>query len=175
MTTNVFEIRAVVGSGEGEVLSKPATISEKSKMENQEVKGTEEITNSGVNTGLKVISTIAVVHSTTQTLAQPVIQGEINKASVAGDYVQAENIKRTQQIANQAIGLGLEIATIGALATNPVTLPLAIGAGAMSLGKQIQQGINRYQMNNAREQINNIDNYINSYESARLANVKAGR
>ena len=45
----------------------------------------------------------------------------------------------------------------------------------MTVGKYVQQGINREQTNRANEAMNNIENFINSYESARLINVKAGR
>ena len=170
----VFEIRAIAVSDDAETLSKPISTSEKNKMEVEQVKTNEEVASTDINRSFtKVISTIAVVHSTAQTLSQPIIQAQMNKASVAGDYVQAENIRRTQAITNQAIGLGLEIAAIGAAAV--YAPPLAIGMAAMTVGKYVQQGINREQTNRANEAMNNIENFINSYESARLINVKAGR
>ena len=52
---------------------------------------------------------------------------------------------------------------------------LGLGAGVVTGAKYIQQGFNRNQMNRARNLMNNTDNFINSHESSRLIDVKAGR
>ena len=97
-----------------------------------------------------------------------------NRASVSGDYVQAENIARTQARVNQGVSLGLEaLGIVAATMINPV------GGVALlsSVSKHTQQAISRNQANRALEEgKNNIDNYfINSFESSRFINVKAGR
>ena len=84
--TRVFEIRAIAVSDDAETLSKPISTSEKNRLEVEQVKTNEEVASTDINRSFtKVISTIAVVHSTAQTLSQPIIQAQMNKASVAGD------------------------------------------------------------------------------------------
>jgi hypothetical protein len=175
MTTQVFKIEASYNTSKsGERQSEPITTREQRKAEAPKVKSNDEITTTDTAGKFsKVVAITASVYAASQVVVNPIFQENINMASVAGDYVQAEAIRRTQQTTNQMINLGLEIGTaVGLFIANPA---LGLGAGVVTGAKYIQQGFNRNQANRARKEMNNTDNFINSYESSRLIDVKAGR
>lgn len=172
--TTTFKIEAYYNKGENVSTAEAVSTKEQRKLEPVSTQTNEEITSTDVSKKFsKAISTIAVVYASSQMVVNPILQENINNASISGNYVQAEAIRRKQQTVNQFINLGLEGATLGVLALT--MSPLAI-AGGVGLGlKYGQQAIKREQANRAMQAVNNIDNYINSYESSRLINVKAGR
>ena len=175
MTTQVFKIEASYNNSQsGERQSEPITTREQRKTEAPKVKSNDEITTTDTAGKFsKVVALTATVYTASQVVVNPIFQENINMASVAGDYVQAEAIRRTQQTTNQMINLGLEIGTaVGLFLVNPA---LGLGAGVVTGAKYIQQSFNRNQMNRARNLMNNTDNFINSHESSRLIDVKAGR
>lgn len=142
--------------------------------ETEKIKQTEEIASPDLSRGFKkTVATAALIYSVSQIAVNPIMREMSNRASVSGDYVQAENIARTQARVNQGVSLGLEaLGIVAATMINP-----ALGGVALlsSVSKHTQQAISRNQANRALEGKNNIDNYINSFESSRFINVKAGR
>lgn len=169
----VFEIRAVMPKEITEQSKTIATREERATTK-KESRSSENIVAPDLSSGFKTaISTAATIYATSQVVINPIVTEYINKASVSGDYVQAANIARTQANVNRYIGLGMEIAGIGAaFLANPILGGVALVG---SVSKHIQQGISREQRNRVIRETNNIDNFITSHESARFVNVRAGR
>lgn len=173
MNNGIYEIR-IKRTKEIEEESQVISNTEKRKSEPQLVKETKEITERDLSGSFKKTgATAATIYAASQLVVNPIMREITNEAAITGDFVQAANIQRTQMMVNRAVNYSLEIAgIIGATLINP-----ALG-GVMLLGsssKLIQQGISRDQTNRALEAKNNFDNYLNSYESSRFINVKAGR
>lgn len=172
-TKTVFEIRAIMPKealGENQ-----KTIANRTMRDSElDIKSNNEIVNRDLSSGFKkTVSTAAVIYATSQMVVQPMVRENVNRATITGDYVQAASIQRTQQIINKSVGLGLEVAGIvGAFMINPVVGGVALLGTAT---KYVQEGIAREQQNRLINAENNINTYINSYESARFIDIKAGR
>lgn len=170
----VFEIRAVMTKEKDDLGSRTIATKEERQRAPQTKKSSEEIVNPELTSGVvKAVSVGATIYASSQMVVNPLLKEQVNKASVAGDFVQAANIQRTQQKVNQYVNLGLEVGLIaGTFLVNP---PIAVGMALGSVARHTQQAISRNQQNRALEASNNITNYINSFESARFVDVKAGR
>lgn len=169
----IFEIRAVIPKTKDEG-SKAIATKEQRKQAPQTKKKAEEIATPDLTSGfVKTISAGATIYASSQVIVNPLLKEQVNRAAVAGDYVQSANIQRTQQRVNQYVNLGLEVGLIaGTFLVNPI---LAGGMALGSVSRHTQQAISRNQQNRALKHANDISNYINSFESARFVDVKAGR
>lgn len=173
--TTIFEIRATAPQDYQETKAKEVEAKNNdASNENKRIKKSDEVVKSDINKRFnKVVGSAAAIYGTSQMIIQPYTAEKINKASVAGDYITARNISIRQQRINKAVGLGFDgLSILGASMINPATAIIAGGAVAT---KYITQTINRQQANRVIEATNNITNYLNSYESARMINVRAGR
>lgn len=167
----VYEVRAVIPK---DAESSSVVSASEIKKAEQTSKPTNEIVSQDISKGFKkTVAAAATIYATSQMVVNPIIRENVNRATVAGDYVQAASIQRSQAIVNKSVGIGLEVAGIvGGFLVNPVLGGVALLG---SVAKHTQQHIAREQNNRALRASNNIDNYINSYESARFIDVKAGR
>lgn len=141
----------------------------------KESKSNAEVTNQQTSIGKGVkrtIGTAATVYGASQLVVQPIMRNKINMASVSGDYVQADNLAKTNALVNQSVGIGMEIAGIGA------AFAVNIGLGGVALlgsfTKHTTQAVSRHQTNNMIAAENNINNYLQGYEQNRFIDMKKG-
>lgn len=123
-------------------------------------------------TAKAAIGTVATIYATSQLIVKPLIRNETDKLAISGDFVQAEAIQRVYNNVNQAVGLGMEAASIAvAFMINPMLGGVALmGSGI----KHITAEINRRQDNQLIAGLNKVDNFVYAYDRARMIDVKVG-
>lgn len=172
MTTQVFKIEA-----RGFANNESKNISQKEQRASSvnKVKSSDEIVSKDLSKGFKkTVGTMATIYASSQLVVQPIIRENINVATASGDFITAQNIAITQALVDKGVGVSFDLMAIaGGFMVGGVVGGAIAGGGVAT--KYITQAINREQNNRLLNNLNNTNNFINSYEASRLAGVKVGR